>query len=399
MINKKLLIIVTAVFFCIFTGACSYVSVNEDRDNAQIVAEVNGTPITKQQYKETAAVILGNFGMTADEIEEADDPQMYKEYIINQLVDEELMYQKALNDGLVDTSDEHMQDIIKEKSDQADSLYPLFLSQAQSEGVSNPEKVASGEWNEYLRQSGYDDLEAMARKQIRDTAISDVYQNVISDVTATEQDAKDYYDMQVDLQKDLIESDPSNYTFYKSANQAYVNPAGSRYVKNLLIQIPEEAQSEIYSLRMAGDDESADKVRDEALKEIETQAKAALERIKNGEDFDKVMEEIGEDTGMQVEPGKTYGYLVVDGGQDYVSEFQDAAMSLNSPGEITDLIATDYGYHIIEYVKDGAGPVDFEIVKDDIIATRTSSQQSDALTQFITDLRDNAEVKIYMDRV
>lgn len=399
MMIKKILALSLSVLFCGFVGGCSYVTVNKDRDNAQIVADVNGTQISKEQYKDTATAVLGNFGMTLEDIDKADDPSMYKEYIINQLVDEELMYQQAVKDGLVDLSDQHLQDVIKQKSDEADSMYSYFLSQAENDGESDPKAAALTNWNEYLRQNGYDNLEALAKKQIRDSAVADVYQKVIADVAATEQDAKEYYDTQVELQKDLVKNDPSNYNIYKNANQAYVNPEGSRYVKNLLVQIPSEIQTEIKNLRSSGDDEAADKLRDEALKEIEAIAKGALERIKSGEDFDVVLEEVGEDPGMQNEPGKTFGYLVVDGGQDYVQAFQDAAMGLNSVGEMTDLVPTDYGYHIIKYIKDGAGAVDFEIVKDSIIDSQTSSKQNDAVTKFLDGLKEQAQVNTYIDKV
>ena len=68
MLNKKIISLIISAALCLTAGACSYVSVNEDRDNAQIVAEVNGTPITKKQYKDTAATVLANFGMTMNDV-------------------------------------------------------------------------------------------------------------------------------------------------------------------------------------------------------------------------------------------------------------------------------------------------------------------------------------------
>lgn len=76
--------------------------------------------------------------------------------------------------------------------------------------------------------------------------------------------------------------------------------------------------------------------------EVKARAEAVLKRIKAGEDFTELAKKYSEDPGS-AEQG---GYLgIIHRGQT-VRAFEDAAFSLN-PGEVSDLVRTEFGYHII----------------------------------------------------
>lgn len=73
-------------------------------------------------------------------------------------------------------------------------------------------------------------------------------------------------------------------------------------------------------------------------------AQAALDRVKNGEDFATVAKELSEDTGTKEDGGKYTMY--VDG--NTVEQYEAAVKTL-ADGEIyATLVETDYGYHIIK---------------------------------------------------
>ncbi|MDK2801624.1 MAG: foldase protein PrsA [Clostridiales bacterium] len=76
--------------------------------------------------------------------------------------------------------------------------------------------------------------------------------------------------------------------------------------------------------------------------EAKRKAEEIYARIKAGEDFDKLMNEYSEDDGLKTYPdGYTFGR------GEMVPEFEEAAFSL-SVGEVSDIVKTDYGYHIIK---------------------------------------------------
>ena len=86
---------------------------------------------------------------------------------------------------------------------------------------------------------------------------------------------------------------------------------------------------------------------EDADADILAEAEDVLWRItENGEDFDTLMNEYSDDTGLSSYPD---GYTFTEG--DMVDEFYDATIALEI-GEIDDEIVTsDYGYHIIKRVE------------------------------------------------
>lgn len=70
-------------------------------------------------------------------------------------------------------------------------------------------------------------------------------------------------------------------------------------------------------------------------------AEQLLDRIRGGEDFDTLMTEYTEDPGIQSEPG---GYYFFRGEMD--AAFEEASFAL-ADGEISDIVESSYGYHII----------------------------------------------------
>ncbi len=379
-------------------ASCSMVSVNEERDNAQVVAEVNGTQITKDKYKVLLESMLTSYSVTEAQLKEEDDPNLYKQQVLDNLVEQELMYQQAEKEGLVDNSEENREAIRKEQQESMDSMKEYFISAAGEDADEAAKAEAEKNFQDYVESSGMGDIEKYVDDKIKSDAINAMYEKIVADVAYTEEEAKAYFDEQVAAQQPLVEKDAKNFSFYQMGNQAYVNPAGSKYVKNLLISIPGETQTEISNMRQAGQEAEADKLLADELAKIKADADAALKRVKDGEDFDKVMEELGTDPGMQSEPGKTYGYLAYEGAQ-FVKPFLDASLALQNVGDISDLVATDYGYHIIKYVKDGVGPVDFEMVKQEIIDSKLSSRQNETYTNYVKDLKEQANTATHINRV
>jgi len=85
----------------------------------------------------------------------------------------------------------------------------------------------------------------------------------------------------------------------------------------------------------------------------ESEAKSVLKRLKKGEKFDKVLQEYKDkDPGMPEE-----GYEVYEN-SGFVLEFEKAALALKK-GEVSDLVKSDYGYHII-YCLEKTETIDFE---------------------------------------
>ena len=115
----------------------------------------------------------------------------------------------------------------------------------------------------------------------------------------------------------------------------------------------------------------------------EEEAKAALARIKAGEDFAKVATELSKDTAGD---GGDLGWFTKD---RMVPEFADVAFKLE-PGQVSDPVKSQFGWHIIKVeAKRMKTFPPFEQVKDQ--AARYVAQK--AQTALITSLRDKAKIE------
>ena len=115
----------------------------------------------------------------------------------------------------------------------------------------------------------------------------------------------------------------------------------------------------------------------------EEEAKAALARIKAGEDFAKVATELSKDPAGD---GGDLGWFTKD---RMVPEFADAAFKLE-PGQVSDPVKSQFGWHIIKVEgKRMKTFPPFEQVKDQ--AARYVAQK--AQTALITSLRDKAKIE------
>jgi len=122
-----------------------------------------------------------------------------------------------------------------------------------------------------------------------------------------------------------------------------------------------------------------------ALEAAEQKARAALERIKNGEDFAAVAKELTEDPSGK-ENGGDLDYFTKD---QMVPEFANIAFQMQ-PGQISNPIRTPFGWHIIKLEDRRNRPVpEFEKVRDQIAAFVVRRAQSELIAQ----LREGAKVE------
>jgi peptidyl-prolyl cis-trans isomerase C len=115
----------------------------------------------------------------------------------------------------------------------------------------------------------------------------------------------------------------------------------------------------------------------------EAEAKAALARVKAGEDFGKVADELSKDPNAK---GGDLGWFTKD---KMVPEFADAAFKLKA-GEISDPVKTPFGWHIIqvEEIRQSQFPP-FDQVKDQVVHYVEQKAQGD----FVTNLRNQAKIE------
>ena len=149
-----------------------------------------------------------------------------------------------------------------------------------------------------------------------------------------------------------------------------------------MFEKPEQIQARHILIKMEGDVTEAQKA--EALKKIEMIRKKALE----GEDFAALASEYSE--GPSSVKGGDLGHF--SRGQ-MVKPFEDAAFALKT-GEISEVVETQFGYHIIEVTdQQPASVVSYETVQAQIVERLKQEKSRREIQQYIETLRSQADIK------
>lgn len=373
---KKVIALLTCAVMMVAASGCSMMVLDTEKDNAQVVATVYGEDITKGEALAEFELALGGYEL------EGETREMYLEYVLDYMIDN-VIYERKAEEMKLSLSEDELAEIDKGITELKKSIEDSV--RASLEGEENFEEEVSKMLSEYLEMYGLND------DTYRDSAIAQklqekLYDKVVEDITVTEADAKAKYDELLASQKEALDADPGASV----TDTVVYNAPGRRYVKNLLIAIDEDKKTEIDALKKEGDTEAAEKLYNEALAAIKEEADDVLSQVKKGRNFDLLIEKYGDDAGVKTNPD---GYIVYKGCKTYVTEFTNAAMALESVGSYTDLVATDFGYHILLYASDApTGDIPYEDVAEDIMSDLLENLQSERFETTMADWREEANI-------
>lgn len=319
-----------------------------------------------------------------------------------------------------------------------------FATDAQAEYTSTVESymenygVSQEEARTAVNKLGFTPT-ALEYMILREETDNRLYPYAVEGVDVTDEEVRARYDELVQEATQRYTDTPSQYVSDVLNNSTiYARPEGFRYVQNLVVQFPEEIRAQISELdneyydvymqeyndsmalsgtgltdderaeidaRMATYQEKYEKIEAD-IAELRTKGHAEMlpeaEEIlamaqAPGADFVALMEEYSGDTasGDLLE----VGYPVAEGITSYVPTFTDGAMALANIGDVSGLVESDYGMHIIRYASDvPAGSIAFEEVQqavhDELLETRKQEVYNAKLTEWV----DEAKIKTYLDR-
>ncbi len=116
-----------------------------------------------------------------------------------------------------------------------------------------------------------------------------------------------------------------------------------------------------------------------------------LKKIKAGENFEKLAEDLSDDPGSKSKGGDL-GFF--SRGR-MVKQFEDAAFSLK-PGETSGIVETQFGYHIIKVEeKKDASTEPYDAVKDKISQKLIQERVKTKVTEFLDKVMKDAKVEIH----
>jgi peptidyl-prolyl cis-trans isomerase C len=243
-----------------------------------VVATVNGKDISRSDFEQLIGYVQMQYQQQGMQVQGPQLEQL-KMAVLESLIDDELLYQIALEAGYSPTEQE-----VKEKLD---------LTKQQ---VGNEES-----YTQLLSQQGLteDDLKQEIRKGlVREKFEMDRF---MSGIEVKDADVK---------------------SFYEENTGEFTQPFQFR-TSHVLLQVEEDASEE--------DREAA-----------QAKIESALQRIEDGEEFSEVAREVSD-----CPSSKNGGDLNYNGKGSFVPEFEEVALELEI-GEISDVVETQFGYHIIK---------------------------------------------------
>lgn len=179
---------------------------------------------------------------------------------------------------------------------------------------------------------------------LEEVGISD---KTFTDILKLQDTARNVYEYVISSDSKFEISDEEAVQFYEDEKEArFALDEENIVAKHILISIL---------------DENGDEYDEETKQEKLTLAEEILLKIQNGEDFDTLMNEYSEDPGLATNPD---GYMFAQNGQ-MVEPFETAAFNLEE-GQVSEIVETDFGYHIIKVVETGIMYIPYEDYADAI---------------------------------
>ncbi|MGL1958023.1 MAG: SurA N-terminal domain-containing protein [Colwellia sp.] len=323
------------------------------------VATVNGEKISQQAFNKAYQAqrnrMAQQFGEMFDTLSN-DSSYManFRQGVLDNLINETLIDQST-NDLAIRVSDEHLKKTIRQMPEfQVDGAFDnnRYLAIINQSGF-----FQSSDFRDYLRVEMtrrqlsqalvgtefnlpyQEKLQLALQNQTRDIRFATISAEQFKaniDISAEEiknyylanqvrfenkeQVKVDYISLNVtDIAKDINVSDEDVATYYQSNIDSF-RQAEQRRIAHILIEFK--------------DDETA----------AQTQAEAILTRLNQGEDFATLAKELSHDT-FSGENGGDLDWLDVG---TMEPNFDEAALALANIGDITSLVKTSFGYHIIK---------------------------------------------------
>jgi len=160
-------------------------------------------------------------------------------------------------------------------------------------------------------------------------------------------------------------------SYYKVNEKSFVTPEMVK-ARHILVKVDKSAS-------------------EEEKKKAREKAEDILKKIKAGEDFAKLAGEVSDDPGSKVKGGDL-GFF---GRGRMVKPFEEAAFSLK-PGEVSGLVETQFGFHIIKVEeRKEAGVEPFEAVKEKVRTKLQNEVTKEKTKDFIDAAMKNAGVEIH----
>ena len=343
--NTKKILVTLIAFMFVLTG-CSF---NKNKD---AIVEVNDKVITKAEFEKSFNNEINNpvFKQLGLSVKNKNSflSLLIKGRVINNLIVESLVNQE-IEKRNIKVSEKDVDAAIKNKIEQVGS---------------------KAKFNEILKQNGI--TPAQYKKELTRELELEKLVGMIKTIKITEDDARRYY-----------KANESSFKYPEKVRASHILIAADEYQirENLKAKHKDMSETELDKL-----------VAEEMQEKLKDAEKVLAQVKKDPTSFKKIAREVSDDK----ESAKQGGDLGFFASQEMVEPFSKTAFN-QKPNTISDIVKTQYGYHIIMVTdRKAAGKDSFDSVKQEIMMKLEQDKKVEIFENFIEEAKKNAKIE-YLD--
>lgn len=368
-------------------GSAMRAAVSVENPDA-IAAEFDGGVVTAAEAAEEYATISAYYQMLG--VPEADYAESAKQTVLDGLVEGKILKMKAKEAGVYALSDDQRAELENRVKQEYEDTLRYYMEFRFDD--SKTEDEVRAETVEYLNANGYS-YESMLEEAEKSAWQDRLFDYVTRDMEISDEQLREFYQSQVESAELTYTADFAEYEMDAEAGRTLVwNPEGVRKIDTILVSFSDDQSVEYLTLQAAleGGDSSKLGALDALYAALEPRAQEALDRLNAGEDFAALAGEYG-----TVSPN---GSFVSERSTLCGDDFRNAAMALESVGDVSGLVRTDGGLCILRYAGDVVpGAVAYEDVRDELRATYAEEIKTSQYNATIVRWIDEANPRYHTD--
>ena len=408
---KKLIALLLALGLAMMSCAALAESAAEGTDTAetaaetpaepQLLATINGTEIYDnnedlQYWISYYMYTLSSSGYDTEDPELLSDVNKYSLFNTLNFI---LLRHKAEELGLAEITEEERAEMEAEAHESWGSILENYETNyfGLTEESSEEDRIAArGDALAALEEMGYTEetyVAEMVDSSISNTLIERVQSYASKDLAVTDEEVDAYYTELVQEDEEAYKDDVSNYEFMTQyyGQDSYYVPEGYRGILHILLKVDEELINTWKDLtarleeQLSHEDEEAtestegtaeetaaadatpeptaepvtqemvDAARQAILDSVSGTVDEIMAKYNAGTSFEDLIAEYGTDPGMQDEATLAEGYHIHKDSILYDADFVKGAMALEKAGDVSEPIVSQFGVHILQYLKDIPG--------------------------------------------
>lgn len=220
-------------------------------------------------------------------------------------------------------------------------------------------------------------------------------------VRVSQEDFADSVDVTSEEVEEYYQQNQAQFEQSEKVNLRYVRLSTEQLAESYKDKISEEQVQEFYDANKANYQDPteilvAHILIDNSIDSAESKASELLNQLKNGADFAELAKEHSSDTFSGENGGQLDWVDAIPtsdenpSGTGWVPEFEAAALALNNVGDMTEVVETQYGYHIIKLVdKKESQTTPLAEVESDILETLANEKAQEEFFAKQSKLNEN----------